>query len=189
MTSEGSGLDLQPWEVVSRERLVDATPWMQVWRETVRLPDGRVIDDYFTVDQPDHVMVFAVTAERRVICLWHYKHGPRSVNLSFPAGYISDPEQPLDASLRELLEETGFRAKEWSALGSFTVDGNRGNGRAHYFFARDAEQVAEPVSDDLEEVRIEFVPIPELWRRLSTSVRTLDAAALIGLATAHLGEG
>ncbi|MEO6393754.1 MAG: NUDIX hydrolase [Pyrinomonadaceae bacterium] len=138
MTKSENGLDLQPWHVVRRERLVDASPWMQVWKETVRLPDGRQIDDFYTVDQPDHIMVFAVTGDDQVIGLWHYKHGSRNVNLSFPAGYVSPNEPPQDAARRELLEETGYQADDWISLGVFTVDGNRGNGRAHYFLARGA---------------------------------------------------
>lgn len=189
MAEEGEGLDLQPWEVVDRECLVDAAPWMQVWKETVRLPDGREIDDFFTVAQPDHVMVFAITRDDRVICLWHYKHGSRDVNLSFPAGYLADGEDPLNTARRELLEETGYVADEWRELGSFTVDGNRGNGRAHYFLARGATKVTEPDSGDLEEIRLELVPFSEVKEKLAIGISTLDAAAIVGLALLSGVEG
>jgi ADP-ribose pyrophosphatase len=182
LTDEGRGLELRPWEVLDRECLVDATPWMQVWKETVRLPDGRTVDDFYTVDQPDHVMVFAVTTDDRVICLWHYKHGSRDVNLSFPAGYIGPGEEPLHTARRELLEETGYEASGWRALGAFTVDGNRGNGCAYYFLAEGAVKVAEPDSGDLEEIRLELVPLAEIKQKLATGISTLDAAAIVGLA-------
>ena len=186
MTTENSGPDLRPWELLNRECLVDASPWLRVWKETVRLPDGRVIDDFYTVDQPDHAMVFAVTPDGKTICLWHYKHGSRNVNLSFPAGYIAHGEEPLAAARRELLEETGYQAAEWIPLGAFTVDGNRDCGRAHYYLALGAEKVAEPESDDLEETVLELIDSRELEARVRTDMRTLDAVAILGLAHSAL---
>jgi len=52
---------------------------------------------------------------------------------------------------RELLEETGYEAPHWENLGKYRVDGNRGNGTAHFFLARDAHKVCEIDADDLEE--------------------------------------
>lgn len=47
---------LRPWEIVRRKKLVDASPWLQLWIETGRLPDGRVIDDFYSLDMPDFVV-------------------------------------------------------------------------------------------------------------------------------------
>ncbi|MGH2499881.1 MAG: NUDIX hydrolase, partial [Candidatus Limnocylindria bacterium] len=55
-----------------------------------------------------------------------YKHGPRAVGLSLPAGYLDDGEEPLDAARRELREESGHEAEGWTSLGRFVVDGNYG---------------------------------------------------------------
>ena len=66
-------------------------------------------------------------------------------------GYIDEGEQPLAAAKRELLEETGYKSRQWEHLGEFVVDGNRGNGIAHFFLARGAYPVTEPDADDLEE--------------------------------------
>jgi ADP-ribose pyrophosphatase len=66
-------------------------------------------------------------------------------------GYIEPGEEPLAAAKRELLEETGYEARQWESLGDFSVDGNRGNGIAHFFLAREAHPVTEPDADDLEE--------------------------------------
>jgi ADP-ribose pyrophosphatase len=184
--SENHEAELACWETIDRKRLVDASPWLSVWVDTVRLPDGRVVDDFYTVDQPDHVVIFAIDKDDRAVALRHYKHGPRCVNLGFPAGYMMPGEDPLEAARRELFEETGYRAADWKHLGSFTVDGNRGNGKGHYFLALGAVHEAEVVPDDLEELRIELIKVTELDSLLKTSVATLDAAAMIGLALNEL---
>ena len=34
-----------PWEVLDRKIILDAQPWLKVWLEKVRLPDGHMIPD------------------------------------------------------------------------------------------------------------------------------------------------
>jgi len=185
--SEKSLGELQCWETVARRKLVDASPWLNLWVDEVRLPDGRIVRDFYTVEQPDHVVIFALDDADRVVGLWHYKHGPACVNLGFPAGYLMPGEDALTAARRELFEETGYVADDWQHLGSYTVDGNRGNGRGHYFLARGARQTAQAEPDDLEEIRIELIKVADLNPLLKGSVATLDAAAVIGLALNALG--
>jgi ADP-ribose pyrophosphatase len=182
MGLQDEAAELSCWETIKRKKLVDASPWLSLWVDEVRLPNGKIVSDFYTVEQPDHIVVFAVTQDRQVVCLWHYKHGPRKINLSFPAGYITDGESPLAAAQRELLEETGYEANVWKSLGAFTVDGNRGCGEAHYFLALEARAVAPPAHDDLEELRVELIDLREINTHLRESVATLDAAAAIGLA-------
>lgn len=180
--SEKSEGELECWETVARRKLVDASPWLNLWVEEVRLPDGKVVSDFYTVEQPDHVVIFALDEEERAVALRHYKHGPARINLGFPAGYLMPGEDALTAARRELFEETGYEADDWQHLGTYTVDGNRGNGQGHYFLARGARHVAEADPDDLEEIRIELIKIADLNSLLKESVATLDAAAVIGLA-------
>jgi len=149
-----SGQDLQPWEVIHRQSVVDASPWLQLWVETVRLPDGRVIDDFYTLDMPDFVVIAALTPTGKVIAERHYKHGVRQVVLALPAGYIDEGEVPLTAGQRELLEETGYSGGTWEPLGVFAVDGNRGGGWAHLFLARGVERQQKPSDNDLEEKQV-----------------------------------
>jgi ADP-ribose pyrophosphatase len=175
------------WEVLEKKCVVDASPWLKVARETIRLEDGRVIDDYFTIDEPDFVVVFAVTPREEVVGIWHYKHGPARINLGLPAGYVKDGEPPLEAAKRELLEETGYTAEIWQHLGSFSVHGNRGCGKAHVFSAQDAVKTGDPSPDDLEEIRVELLPIAALREHLRKGdVATLGAAAGMALGIASI---
>jgi ADP-ribose pyrophosphatase len=175
------------WEVLERECVADASPWLKLHRETVRLEDGRVIDDFFTLEEPDFAVTFAVTPSDEVVAIWHYKHGPGRINLGLPAGYVKDGELPLEAARRELLEETGYSSPDWRHLGSFTVHGNRGCGKAHVFFAKGAVRTSNPVPDDLEEIRVEMIPLPVLRDHLENGdVATLGAAAGMALGIAYL---
>jgi ADP-ribose pyrophosphatase len=109
------------------------------------------------------------------------------VCVNLPAGYLEPGEDSLEAAKRELLEETGYSANEWSFLGAFWEDGNRGCGRAHIYLATGAQRVAEPDSGDLEEMVIDLMTLPDLFeatRRGETPV--LGIAAALGLAAEAL---
>ncbi len=173
----------QLWETLARREVVDRRPWVRLWAEDVRLPDGRVIEDFSTIDLPDYVVVVALTPEGQVVVERNYKHGPRRVCINLPAGYLERDESPLAAARRELLEETGYVAEEWVSLGGFANDGNRGCGQGFFFLARGARQVAAPDAGDLEELVVGLLGPDELARAVrSGEVAILSIAAAIGLA-------
>ena len=167
--------DLRPWQVVSREVVFSGGPVREVSIESVRLPDNRVVPDYYAVRFPDYVLVYAEMEDGRVAMLRQYKHGPRRVCLTFPGGAIESGESPEAAVRRELMEEIGLLAHKIETLGAFVTNANQGCNTAHLFRATGCRRVAEPSSGDLEE----------------TEVLLLDRAALlqperveeIGLAT------
>jgi len=179
---------LRLWEVVARREVLDRRPWLRVWSEDVRLPDGRVIVDFSTIEAPDFVVVVALTADNLVVAERNYKHGPRRVGLHLPAGYLEPGEEPLPAAQRELLEETGYVAEDWTPLGSFVVDGNRGCGTSFFFLAHAARQIAPPNAGDLEEIAVTLLPLDALVAATRNGqVNVLSIAAAIGLAVAALG--
>lgn len=173
---------MKPWVVTEREELVDASPYLRLYRETVRLENGREIDDYYTIEQSDFVVVFALFTPDKILGVRHYKHGAKRVNLGLPAGYVEKGESPLQAAGRELLEETGYRAGCLRLLGSYVVDGNRGCGHAHVVFANGLSFVQAANPDDLETIVLEEIPLEQLPGLLANGeVATLGAAIGIAL--------
>ncbi|MBR2308261.1 MAG: NUDIX hydrolase, partial [Fibrobacter sp.] len=78
-------------------------------KETCELPNGKVIDDFYTLWQPDWVLILARTAEGKWVMTEQYRHGTGKIALEFPAGIIDKGETPEQAALRELQEECGYR--------------------------------------------------------------------------------
>lgn len=190
MANDPPGFDSEArWTVRDRQLKLRAEPWLRVWSEDLALPDGREIDRFFTIDMPDYVVTVAETTAGRIVTERGYKHGPRRVCTSLPAGFVEPSENPVDAARRELLEETGFAAESWEALGSFVNDGNRNSGTGHLFLARGARQIAEPDSGDLETIVIELKSLEELLEATSRGeIGDIPNAAAIGLAILRLGR-
>ena len=142
---------MEPWKTLKRELVLDFSSFMKIEKHTVELPDGQVIEDWPWVISPDFVNIAVITVEGDYLVFRQTKYGVKGTTLAPAGGYIEPGEEPLAAAKRELLEETGFASDQWENLGEFAVDGNRGNGIAHFFLARGAYPVAEPDADDLEE--------------------------------------
>jgi ADP-ribose pyrophosphatase len=145
---------MQTWKTINRETILDLSPHLAVEKHTIKLPSGQVIDNWAWLVTPDYVNVVALTEEGLFLIFRQTKYGVEGTTLATVGGYIEPGEAPLSAAQRELLEETGYQAKHWESLGKFVVDGNRGNGTAHFFLAREAYPVAKPDADDLEEQQL-----------------------------------
>ena len=98
---------MKPWKLLDTEYLVDA-PWLKVAKEKCELPNGKVIDDFYTLWQPDWVLILARTAQGNWVMTEQYRHGSQTIELEFPAGIINKGETPERAALRELQEECGY---------------------------------------------------------------------------------
>jgi len=173
---------LAPWETISSRTLFEIPERIRVDVDAVKLPDGRVVDDYLQVRMRSFAVVYATTADDKVICIRQYKHGPRRVSLTLPAGHAEEGEHPLAAARRELLEETGFEGQNYRLLASLTVNGNQGCGTAHIVRSTMCRKVTEPVVHDLEDMTIELLDRKALQDSLlSGKVAIVSHAAAIGL--------
>ena len=142
------------WESLTKKSILDKKPWFEVFSESVRIPDGEVIPEYYGIEMPHYTAVFAVTEDQKIMVLRCYRHAIGEVTLTMPGGMIEVGESPLEGIQREFLEETGYFATEWKPLGTFVGNSTRGCGTYHLFFATGAYPVQEPDSGDLEKLEL-----------------------------------
>jgi ADP-ribose pyrophosphatase len=136
---------------------------------------------------PDYVNVFVVTEDSEFLCFRQTKYGVEGSTLAAVGGYVEPGEEPLDAARRELLEETGYEAPEWTSLGHYRVDANRGAGMAYLFLARGARRVAEADADDLEEQELLHLSRSEVEAALAGGeFKVLPWTTVVALALLYL---
>jgi ADP-ribose pyrophosphatase len=97
-------------EQVWKGRLLD------VRRDRVSLPDGHVAHREYIV-HPGAVMVVAMLDAERLIVERQWRHPIGKALIEFPAGKLEAGEPVLVCAVRELFEETGYRAAEWARAG------------------------------------------------------------------------
>ncbi len=180
--------ELHPWQVLQSETVLDQPPWLRVVRQSVRLANGQVIEDYLLTPGRDYSMCVAMTDAGDIVLVRQYKHGLGRVVLDFPAGYLDDPdEDPLACAQRELREETGYTARHWTALGCYAMDSNRSANGGHLFVAQGLTRVAEPKLDPTENLQVLTRPASEIPALLAAGeMPTLACAAAWGLAAGVL---
>lgn len=177
---------MQSWKTRNRTTVLSQPPFLTVEQHAVELPDGRVIDDWPWIITPDFINIMVEMEDGRWLFFRQTKYAVEGTSFAPVGGYIDADEEPLHAAQRELREETGCEAAEWLSFGSYAVDGNRGAGRAHFFLARRAHNVAEPNADDLEEQELLFLSRDEVEAALRTGeFKVLPWAAIVALALAH----
>src|SRR5260221_13628445 len=103
------------WKVLASHNAFEHR-WYVVRWDTLQLPDGTIVDDYFVSVRPDVVVVVAVDRSGQMVLVRQYQHGIRKRTLEFAAGTFTD-EQPEAAALRELEEETGYIPGRIECLG------------------------------------------------------------------------
>ena len=106
--------DLQE-HFVSGELVFDGK-LLKVHRDRVRLPDGAETAREY-IRHPGAVAVVPLFDDRGVLLerQFRYPHGREFIEV--PAGKLEPNEPHLDTAKRELLEETGYTAQDWTRLG------------------------------------------------------------------------
>ena len=90
--------------------------FLHAFRDEVALPDGQTTVREYVV-HPGAVMIMAMTDDGRWVMERQYRYPMRRVMIEFPAGKLDPNEDPFKCAQRELLEETGYQAREWAYAG------------------------------------------------------------------------
>ena len=123
-------------------------------------------------------VMMAVDARGRILLVRQYRL-PASADLwELPAGRLDPGEKPLQAARRELLEETGYRARRWTRLTSFYPSPGYVTEKMTIFLATELTAgKAQPMDDERIECR--WFGAREVERMIRTN-RIQDGKTMIG---------
>ena len=172
--------DPKPWRVLTSE-YIDRKPWHTVRLESVELPSGAVIREYWVQEYAPWVNVVALTADDKVVLIRQYRHGIAQVHFELPAG-TTDPHDtsPELAARRELQEETGYGGGQWSLL--MTLSGNPAlTNNLTYTFLAEGVTAGAASPEESEDIRVHLVPIADIEALIDDGgvLQSLHAAPLL----------
>lgn len=101
--------------LISSEKILKGH-FLEVLRDTVSLPDGKHTSREYVI-HPGAVMIVALLDDGQVVLERQYRYPMHAVMIEFPAGKLDVGEASLACAQRELLEETGYTAREWARAG------------------------------------------------------------------------
>jgi ADP-ribose pyrophosphatase len=117
--------------------------------------------------------------EPRILLERQYRHAAHSMMWELPAGRIDDGETPLTAAKRELLEETGYRARQWKRILHFYVSPGFLDETMTIYLANGLKAgQAQPEAD--EKIAVRFFGLSEA-KRMALQGRICDAKTIAGI--------
>ena len=156
------------WQVLHSEYLA-RKPWFTVRHESLALPDGRTIPDYYVFEYPEWVNITAIDREGRLVMIDQYRHGLDETSYEIPAGVVEPSDASLlDAARRELREETGYGGGEWRLLTSISANPATQNNLTHCFLATGVERLGDQQLDATEDIRVHLFSRSEVLELLRT---------------------
>jgi 8-oxo-dGTP pyrophosphatase MutT (NUDIX family) len=147
-----------PWHTLS-SRTIYRNPWLALREDKVIRPDGAE-GVYSVVEMRPSCGIVAVNEDNQIALVgqWRYVHNKYS--LEIPTGGSEQDETPLAAAKRELLEETGLTAGNWTGLGSIDNSNGATTDVAHLFLARNLT-AGQPVPQGDEQVELHWMPFAD----------------------------
>jgi len=158
------------WHEIKRKLLLKG-PVFDI--QTVRRRSHEGMEgDFILLDAPDWVTVIPVLngsrGEEQFLMVEQFRHGSATVTIEFPAGTVEKNEDPREAGLRELLEETGYRAGSIVPLGQISPNPAFMNNRVHFFLATQLQPEREQQLDEHEQIHFSIQPADEVERLMGT---------------------
>jgi ADP-ribose pyrophosphatase len=181
---EPSQPDAHLRETLVERRVLHEGRYLTFCVDTIRDPDGG-IHVREVAEHPGAIAVVAVDGDD-VLLVRQFRHAAGEALLEIPAG-TRDPRpdgsvEPADeTAIRELAEETGYRARSWRHLGAFWSAPGFTSELMHLYLALDLVPIDGYAGPEADE-RLELVRLP--WRQaveMAIQGRVRDAKTLVGL--------
>ena len=164
------------WKVLESKELYRAGLF-RLRGDRCELPDHRVMPRYYVMEFLNWVNIVPLTTDRKIVLVEQYRHAAAEVFLEIPGGSMDLPidgksEDPLEAAVRELREETGYVPTRTELVCSHFPNPSMQNNLMHTFIGYDCKLVQAPEPDQYEDIRVVTKTIPEVVELLLSGQMT-----------------
>lgn len=153
--------------------------------DRVIMPGGREAKRE-VVEHPGSVVILPLHDDSSVVMIDQYRHPLGRRIRELPAGLLDAPaEEPVMTAQRELLEEVGYTARDWSVLVDLVPSPGFSDESQRVFLARGLTQADRPPGTDEEaDLKVVRLPLTEAVRQVLTG-EIVNGPAVAGLLAAH----
>ncbi|MGH2646915.1 MAG: NUDIX hydrolase, partial [Ginsengibacter sp.] len=129
------------WKILSSE-YISRHKYFTARKDKCITPEGKIIEEYFTVELPTTACALAITEEGEALMVKQYRHPIEEVLLELPGGFIDKNESPEVAMARELMEETGYEFSSVEQVGIIAANPGVLNNYTALFLAKGGKKTS-----------------------------------------------
>ncbi|MEM6844963.1 MAG: NUDIX hydrolase [Bacteroidota bacterium] len=176
------------WKTLSQKYLLQDR-WIKVRADVCQMPNGQIIEPYYTLEYPNWANVTAITPDQEIVLIRQYRHAYGEAILELPGGAVDSGEPEMEAVQRELLEETGYTGENWEEIARVSPNPANHSNLSISFLCLNARKTSEQELDAGEEIEVVLMPLEEVKQLLNENklVQSMHVASLF-YAFRRLGE-
>lgn len=153
------------WKTISSKNLIER-PWLNVRKDIVELPNGKVYDEYYVLHYPTWINVIAITEDGQYLLERQYRHAIGKMSTEICAGCVESGEDPLTAAKRELEEETGYTGGKWTEIMVTSPNSSTMDNYCHCYLAEGVVRTSNQQLDATEDIEVFKVSKEQLFDML-----------------------
>ena len=169
------------------ERVIYDDAWVWLGQIDVELPGGERY--WHHVVRLHRAAMMVLLDERdRVLLLWRHRVVQDRWGWELPGGLVDEDEEPADAAVRELADETGYRADRIEPLITFQPMVSTVDSEQFAYVGREPERIGEATEVNEEVARMEWVPLASVPGLIAAG-EIWESGALVALMRVLLARG
>lgn len=146
------------WKSLETPRELLKTRVASICAENFQCLRSGAVHEFITFRTCDWVNVVAVTPEKSILLIRQFRHGTRKTEWEIPGGCIDRGDKtPVDAGIRELLEETGYAGENAREIGRVHPNPALQGNLCHTVLIENAVKVSEPHLEPTECIEFQTV--------------------------------
>ncbi|HMZ46481.1 MAG TPA: NUDIX hydrolase [Chitinophagaceae bacterium] len=156
------------WKTLS-SKYIYKDRWFIARADSCLMANGKTIEPYYVLEFPNWCNVIVVTNKEEIVMVRQYRHAINKTTIELPGGVIDKNENPKEAAIREVLEETGYTIHQIEFLYATAPNPATNNNMAYFFLAKANENLQCQQPDPFEDLDVILVDKKEVLEMIHNS--------------------
>jgi 8-oxo-dGTP pyrophosphatase MutT (NUDIX family) len=152
---------LKKWKTLSTKEIFKSKIF-SLKEDIVESPTTGSSHPVWSLDVSNWINIIPITTDNNVVLVNQYRFGNCDITLEIPGGMVDPGEDPKEAAIRELYEETGYESSNVIEIGKVLPNPALMANYTFTYLAFEAKKTGMQKLDGMEDIEIHEVPLDEI---------------------------